>query len=96
MATRRRPAKPKEPTIVEDDFTTEVGGVEIRLPSLSNLPFGLVRKARNLSRVELMFVVMEEELTDEQLAVIDKLRNREIQDLVNEWREHSGIDLGES
>ncbi|MBF6350360.1 hypothetical protein IU448_15235 [Nocardia flavorosea] len=98
MTARRRPAAaaPKETTVVEDDFVTKAGGVEIRLPSLSNLPFGLLRKSRNLSKLELMFVVIEDVLTDKQLAAIDKLRNTEITQLVNEWREHSGIDLGES
>lgn len=98
MTTRRKPAAAaqKELAVVEDDFVTKAGGVEIRLPSLSNLPFGLLRKSRNLSKLELMFVVIEDVLTDKQLAAIDKLRNTEITQLVNEWREHSGIDLGES
>ncbi|WP_280438925.1 hypothetical protein [Nocardia cyriacigeorgica] len=98
-ATRRRPAaaaKPTEQKIVEEDFVRKVGGVEIRLPSLSNLPFGVVRRNRHATKTELMFVVMEDVLTDKQLAAIDKLHNAEIRDLVDAWREHSGIDLGES
>lgn len=78
------------------NFTYNVGDESITLPSLKNLSMGVARKTRGLSLVESVCVMVEEFLTDDELAVFDKIPQSELSDFVRAWRESSGIALGES
>ncbi|MFE6863633.1 hypothetical protein [Nocardia sp. NPDC057668] len=83
-------------TPVKTDFTTEVGGVEVRLPSLSYLKPGLVRRIRRLNGVDAMYTLLELCLSPEALIAVDDMTQDDYQALLEAWRTHSGVGLGES
>lgn len=82
--------------VVKDDFTREVDGVEITLPSLTYLKPGLIRKVRRLGDVDAMYTLLELTLSPAQLAAIDDMDPDEYSKLLEDWRDHSGVSLGES
>lgn len=82
--------------IVKDDFVTDIDGVEVRMPSLSYLKPGLIRKIRRLGDVDAMYTLMELVLDESALAVIDEMDPDAYGNFLEEWREHSGVALGES
>ncbi|NEW49332.1 hypothetical protein GV792_04650 [Nocardia cyriacigeorgica] len=83
-------------TKVKDDFHKMVGDVDIVLPSLSYLKPGLVRRIRRMGDVDAMYTLFEIALSEEQLAVVDEMDPDEYETLLDEWRAHSGVSLGES
>lgn len=100
-ANNRAPvAMKKKPSKVKDDFVTTIGegedAVEIRLPSLTFLNTGIARRVRNLSQADAMFTVFEMHLSKNALIALDALNSDEFEELCTEWREHSGVSLGES
>lgn len=89
------PAKPDDEK-VKDDYVTELGGVEVRLPSLAYLRPGLIRQIRHMSQTDAMFTLLELSLSQAGLAEVDKLDPEEFEKFMDGWRIHSGVDLGES
>lgn len=81
---------------VRDDFVKDVDGTEVRLPSLSYLKPGLIRKIRNRSDIDAMYTLLEEALDEKTLKVLDDMDPDLYAELIDEWREHSGVSLGES
>jgi hypothetical protein len=96
MNSPQAPIAAVEPSLVKDDFVQQVNGVEIRLPSLSYLRPGLVRRIRRLGDVDAMYTLLELALTPAALAVLDDMTPDAYNELLEAWREHSGISLGES
>lgn len=97
MTAKRAPIAPSEkPTKVRDDFVTEVNGTEVRLPSLSYLKPGVVRKIRRLGSIDAMYTLMELVLDEPTLEVIDEMDPDEYSDMLEGWKTHSGVSLGES
>lgn len=90
----------KKPKIVKDEFVHQIGtgddAVEIRLPSLSYLKPGLVRKIRRLGDVDAMYTLIELTVTVEQQEALDDMVPEDWEAMLELWREHSGIALGES
>ncbi|WP_067819498.1 hypothetical protein [Nocardia inohanensis] len=80
----------------EHDFVRTIEGVEFRLPSLSYLKPGLVRRIRRLSNTDAIYTLLELSLSAEALAVLDDMAPADFQRLLEEWRIHSGVSLGES
>ena len=91
---------PKKPKVVKDEFVHSIGegddAIEIRLPSLSYLKPGLVRKIRRLGDVDAMYTLIEMSMTPEQQAVLDDMDPEDFDAMLELWREHSGLALGES
>jgi len=102
MASNKRPpiAARKKPSKVRDDFVKVLGegddAVEIRIPSLTFLPTGVARRVRNLSQADAMFTVFEMYLDEAGLKALDSLDPDEFEEFCGEWKEHSGVSLGES
>lgn len=102
MTNTKRPpiAARKKPSKVKDDFVKVIGegddAVEIRLPSLTFLPTRVARRVRTLSQSDAMFTVFEMYLNEEQLEAFDDLDADEFEQLCTDWKEHSGVSLGES
>ncbi|MFC6011381.1 hypothetical protein [Nocardia lasii] len=96
MTSPAAPIKIAQPAVVKDDFTYLVGDAEIVLPSLSYLKPGLVRRIRRLGDVDAMYTLLELNLTPEALAVLDDMDPDDYHRLLEAWRAHSGLSLGES
>lgn len=99
-APRRNTRRPrKEPATLErvkDDFVYMLGETEIKLPSLTYLQTGLVRRMRGLGDRAAMWFVLEETGTEAALKAIDETYPDELDALMDAWAKHSGITLGES
>lgn len=80
----------------EHDFVRTIEGAEFRLPSLSYLKPGLVRRIRRLNNTDAIYTLLELSLSAEALAVLDDMAPSDFQRLLEEWRIHSGVSLGES
>ncbi|WP_433597924.1 hypothetical protein ACQPXH_19225 [Nocardia sp. CA-135953] len=89
-------AAKKATTPVKDDFVEEIGGVEVRLPSLTYLKPGLIRKIRRLGETDAAYTLLELSLSEEGLAAVDEMDPVEFDELMGRWRDHSGVTLGES
>lgn len=96
MTTLKAPLTLNQPITVKDDFVVEVGGVEVHLPSLSYLKPGLIRRIRRLGDVDAMYTLLELVLPAESLAALDDMDPDAYHDLLEAWRAHSGVNLGES
>ncbi|MET7752308.1 MULTISPECIES: hypothetical protein [Actinomycetes] len=97
MVARNPKNKPTAPNVVEDDFVTEVDGIEIRLPSLANLPFWLTLEIEQLSQTRAIKAILDAEVADEKARnAVMALRTKQLNELLIEWRTHSGINEGES
>lgn len=72
-------------------------GSTITLPRFDSvMTFGRTRRLRKLSPDDLLFTVMEEVCTEDQLAVLDEMGTEETEAFFTEWQEDSGVSLGES
>ncbi|MEV6661754.1 hypothetical protein [Nocardia fluminea] len=96
MTSPAAPIKIAQPAVVKNDFTYAVDGAEIVLPSLSYLKPGLVRRIRRLGDVDAMYTLLELSLTPEALAALDEMDPDAYHQLLEAWRAHSGLSLGES
>ncbi|WP_344318804.1 hypothetical protein [Nocardia ninae] len=73
-----------------------MGDVEVRLPSLSYLKPGLIRRIRRMHDIDAMYTLIELTVSAEALVALDNMNQDEYQALLDEWRIHSGVGLGES
>lgn len=96
MTSPKAPITMTEPGKVKDDFFYRVNGIEIQLPSLSYLKPGLVRRIRRLGDVDAMYTLLELTLAPEALAALDNMDPDAYREMLEDWRAHSGISLGES
>ncbi|MGN2635338.1 hypothetical protein ACTD5D_03905 [Nocardia takedensis] len=81
---------------VKDKFVRVIDGVEVSLPSLSYLRPGLIRRIRKLGDVDALYTLLELELSPQALAVVDEMDPEDYREFLDAWREHSGVNLGES
>jgi hypothetical protein len=81
---------------VKDDFVELVGQVEVRLPSLTYLKPGLIRKIRRLGVADALYTIIELSVTQDILSVLDEMDHDEYHRLLASWQRHSGVSLGES
>lgn len=96
MTVKKAPIPTTSTGKVKDPYITDVGGIEVALPSLSYMKPGLIRKIRRLGDVDAMYTLLELVLDDKALAAIDDMDPDEYAALLEGWREHSGVSLGES
>lgn len=75
-------------------YKVEHNGKSVELPNFTDLPVGLVRKARNLAQDEQMWFMLENLLDEKSLAVIDEMSISEFGTVMNEWTQ--GAPVGES
>ncbi|MET8774017.1 hypothetical protein ABZV58_03215 [Nocardia sp. NPDC004654] len=96
MTSPKAPITITKPFTVKDEFVHRVNDIEVRLPSLSYLKPGLIRRIRRLGDVDAMYTLLELTLPAEALAAIDDMDPDEYHALLEAWRTHSGVNLGES
>ncbi|MEV0356367.1 hypothetical protein AB0H71_09920 [Nocardia sp. NPDC050697] len=96
MTSPQAPVTIAKPVTVKDEFVHRVNGTEVRLPSLSYLKPGLIRRIRRLGDVDAMYTLLELVLPADVLAVIDDMEPDDYHVLLDAWRTHSGVNLGES
>lgn len=68
-------------------------GKEISLPDFKNVGTGAIRKSRHESDENKVWVILEEILTEKELAVLDKLPLSEFTEHMSAWTK--GVSLGE-
>jgi hypothetical protein len=92
---------PKNPTLAVTlreaafmSYTITHNKNKINLPSFSNLPVGVLRKARKLEADEQMWFMLESVLDEKGLAVIDTMSLMEFTEAMQGWTQ--GAPLGES
>lgn len=71
-------------------------GHQLTLPKFEHLSAGLIRKTRRMEQVDQVFTVLEELLSEADLAHVDALSKSEFNEFVQLWQKDSGIQLGES
>lgn len=96
MTAKRAPIAAKKNKYVTDDYVTHVDGTEVRLPSLTYLKPGLVRKIRRLNQIDQMYTLMELVLDEATLEVLDEMDPAEYAQLLEDWQTHSQVTVGES
>ncbi len=75
-------------------YTIEHNGKKITLPAFTEMPVGVIRKARKANEDEAMWMFLEEFLDDAQLAIIDSMTLKEFTEAMKGWTQ--GAPLGES
>ncbi len=96
MPAKTAPVSAKKTGKVKDDYVREIDGVEIRLPSLSYLKPGLIRRLRRLGEIDAMYTLIEEAVSPAALEVLDDMDPDDYEEFLGGWRDHSGVSLGES
>lgn len=81
---------------MSDLFTYKIGKKSITLPPLGGMSMGIARRIRELGLSEAVFVIVEEYLDEDGLALFDTMPQAELPAFIKAWREASGISLGES
>lgn len=80
----------------DDRFTwTSPSGVDVTLPSLRRVKSGTLRKLRSSGEIELIYGVLEEVASAEQLEATDRLDLDELSEMFAAWQT-SGASLGEA
>jgi len=67
---------------------------KIKLPNFTDLPVGVIRKARKLDADEQIWTVLEAVLTDKDMAVLDSMTVTEFAEAISGWT--GGTPVGES
>ena len=75
-------------------YTIEHNSKKVVLPTFTNLPVGVIRKARKMEADEQMWFMLESILDEKSMAVIDTMSLSEFTDAMNGWTQ--GAPLGES
>jgi hypothetical protein len=75
-------------------YTIKHNGETITLPDFTNLPVGILRKARKLSLDEQTWFFVESVLDEQNLAVLDTMSLTEFTKALEGWTQ--GAPLGES
>jgi len=75
-------------------YTIEHNNKKVVLPTFTNLPVGVIRKARKMEADEQMWFMLESVLDDKGLAVVDTMSLSEFTEAMNGWTQ--GAPLGES
>ena len=75
-------------------YTIEHNNKKVVLPTFTNLPVGVIRKARKMEADEQMWFMLESVLDEKGLAVVDTMSLSEFTEAMNGWTQ--GAPLGES
>ena len=81
-----------------EKFYWPVGKKKLVLPKFGNLPIGIIRKLRNESELEQLFLPFEILFKDEpeQLDLFDTMTQADVLKLMPAWQKDSGVEMGES
>lgn len=71
-------------------------GHEIELPPFERIPAGVVRKLRHLVDGDFTFAILEELLSEDDLAAMDAVPLEEWGQLVSDWQGEATARVGES
>lgn len=74
-------------------YVIEHKGKKVELPSFSDMPTGVLRKARHESEQDQAWYILEQVLDAKQLAVVDTLPVSEFAKHMKAWT--GGVALGE-
>lgn len=66
---------------------------QVELPEFGKLPVGVLRKARHVPEAEQTWFILEELLSDKDMAVVDSLPTEDFIKHMKAWTE--GVSLGE-
>lgn len=75
-------------------YTIEHNKKKITLPDFTDLPVGVIRKARKLDENEQIWFIVESLLDAKELAVLDAMSVTEFAKAMNGWT--GGTPMGES
>lgn len=82
-----------------EKFNYEVPGSspkkKIQVNRFSQVPFGVMRKARNADESEAVFMLIEGMADEKNLEVIDSLMPDEVAAFIEAWQADSGATAGE-
>lgn len=77
------------------DYTFEYDGVKITMPKIMDLPTGVVRRSNKIEDdLDKTFYILENSLSEKQMAAIDKMPISELTGHLEKWSE--GVGLGEA
>jgi len=80
-----------------EPYRYRVGDSEIVLPPFKKAAkTGWLRKNRHLSEMDLTFMLIEDLLDEDQLALFDSLDLDEFEEFSKGWQQDSGVTLPES
>jgi len=77
-------------------YWTASDGTEIRVPKLDTLDGGIVRRTRKLEPLDQMFTIVEELLSEDELAALDALPLAENNRLFRDWQKDAGATIPQS
>lgn len=85
----------------QNNKTTDItiNGKTITVPKLQDLPFGIVRKTRNITSDEdRLFTIIELLFSEgsDELNFIDSLTGEEVEQFMTQWAGEGDISVGES
>mgnify|MGYP006871057086 CR=1 FL=1 len=75
---------------------TSLGGVDVTLPDLADLPAGVYRRHRNEDPAGFVFSVLEEMADEDTLAKVDDLPMTQVNDLFLAWQSRDGATVPQS
>lgn len=75
-------------------YTIEHNNKKVVLPTFTNLPVGVIRKARKMESDEQMWFMLESVLDDKAMAIVDSMSLGEFTEAMNGWTQ--GAPVGES
>lgn len=81
--------------VTDDDGDSTVQKHKLSLPKFDAIPFGLIRKYRKLDEAEQFFSLLEDLLSEKDLAALDQTGQGAVRDLMNAWQKDSNVTLGE-
>jgi len=81
---------------VDEDGEEVIRKHPVVLCKFDQIPFGLVRRHRNLPQAEQFFVLLEELLPEKDFEFIDQATQADMLKLVEAWQKDAGVNLGES
>ncbi|SDP09105.1 hypothetical protein SAMN04515671_2916 [Nakamurella panacisegetis] len=96
-STAKGPTRPKAPTRNADDFSFELStGETITLPSMATveLTFRQRRTITHAGESAAMVLVLEW-FAEDQIDLLDEIKDAELARLYKAWGRHSGASLGE-
>ena len=75
-------------------YVIEHNKKKITLPAFTELPVGVIRKARKMDADEQIWFVLEAVLTEKDIAVLDSMSVTEFAEAISGWT--GGTPVGES
>jgi hypothetical protein len=95
-APRRTPQDRKQPGDEHMFVWTAADGTVIRLPKLGSLGSGAIRRNRTKTDLDFLFSILEEVMTEAELAELDRLTLAETNQLFAGWQQDAKVSIPQS